>query len=76
MGRWQSDGLLEFTKESAKCYIYLILVQVRSSLQPAFMSYRRLSLTNFRGFKLDPAFTAFSHDDGSSNSGLDSFVDS
>ena len=30
----------------------------------------------FQGFKLDPAFTAFSHDDGSSNSGLDGFVDS
>ena len=40
------------------------------------MSYRRLNLTNFRGFKLDPAFTAFSHDNGSSNSGLDGFVDS
>jgi len=26
------------------------------------MSYRRLKLTNFRGFKLDPAFTAFSHE--------------
>ena len=40
------------------------------------MSYRRLNLTNFRGFKLDPAFTAFSHDDSSSNSGLDGCVDS
>ena len=40
------------------------------------MSYRRLNLTNFRSFKLDLAFTAFSHDDSSSNSGLDGCVDS
>ena len=39
------------------------------------MRYGRLNLTNFRGLKLDPAFTAFSHTDGSSNSGLDSCVD-
>ena len=33
--------------------------------------FRRLNLTNFRGFKLDPAFTAFSHDESNSTSGLD-----
>jgi len=39
------------------------------------MSYGRLNLTNFRGFKLDLAFTVFSHEDGSTNSGLDGYVD-
>ena len=33
-------------------------------------------LTIFRGFKLDPTFTAFSHEDGSSDNGLDNYVGS
>ena len=34
------------------------------------MRYEYLNLTYFRGLKLDPAFAAFSHTDGSSSSGL------